>query len=240
MSRNFNETTSKITFTLDATQKQLTNFTVHHYVRRATAGEIGYGQVWAWENGAATRQFIFQNDNGDAGWGMAFQVGFSGGVYAWSCPYPGDTLGHWYTITYDGTSGGPTIYKDGVSQTITTRVTGSGTLPNDETTLIIGNRSDQTETWNGDIAEYAIWNRILDPSEISLLGSGYAPSFIQNGLVFYAPMIGTDNPEKEVKVNSGGTIVSSTKATHPDSIKYPRGTSKIVTRPAAFSPGIAR
>lgn len=240
MARTFNATTSNIVFPLDATQKQLTTWTIHCWIRRASAGELGYGEVICLENGSAVRQFIFQNDNGDAGWGMVFQVNFSGGVYVWSCPYPGDTLWHSYTITYDGTSGGPAIYKDGVSQSITVRVTGSGTLPTDETTLIIGNRSDTTETWDGGIAEVAFWNRILSTDEITMLGAGYAPSFVTEGLVLYIPMIGSMNPEHEVIKKIGGVITSSTKGTHPDSIKYPKTVKLNNMRPAAFSPGLAR
>lgn len=234
MARSFNGSTDKITSTLATGQKGLTTQTYHCAIKRASAGEVGYGSVFTTEV-AAARRFIFQNDNGDAGFGLYFQAPWTTTSGGWSVAYPGDTNYHWYTITYDGsaTTNNPVWYKDGVSVTVTTRFSPAGTFRTDETDLIIGNRSNQTETWDGTIAEFAKWDRILTAAEIDQLGKGYSPLFIPRGLVLYMPIIGNYSPEIELRMGSNGTLTGTTKVPHPRII-YPNN-AQFIFPPAAVA-----
>lgn len=217
MARDFNGGTDKATITLATGQKGLSAFTVHMALKRDSAGGVGYGSVFTWENGSATRICIFQNDNGDSGWGMYFDIGFTTGTGAWTFDYPGDTNWHYYTLLYDGTSTANDLiaYKDGVSLTIIERSAPSGTLLASEVTCILGNRSNQTEGWDGGIAEYGLWNRLLTAGEIASLGKGLCPMFITKGLVQYNPLIGRTSPEIELIKGSNATLTGTATIAHP-------------------------
>lgn len=96
--------------------------------------------------------------------------------------------------------------------------------------------------YDGQLAEIGIWTRVLTSAEITSLSQGFAPSTIPQNLVFYAPLIGQNTPEA-TKIPNGTamTMTGTTKYTHPDFMKYPNKPSTgIRTRPAAFSPGLAR
>jgi hypothetical protein len=45
------------------------------------------------------------------------------------------------------------------------------------------------EEWYGDLCEIGVWNRVLDDEEIKQLARGYAPIFVNRGLVCYWPLL---------------------------------------------------
>ena len=51
-----------------------------------------------------------------------------------------------------------------------------------------GRKFDDTRNFDGKLAQVAVWNRVLTAGEIANLAAGYAPSFISDGLQFYAPL----------------------------------------------------
>lgn len=73
--------------------------------------------------------------------------------------------------------------------------------------------------FNGLMAEWAKWDRALSDAEIAALAKFYAPSFFQNGLRWYCPMI-RDYVELKsgLTVTNNGTIIGA----HPPVI-YPSG-----------------
>lgn len=217
MAYDFNSN-GKTTHTLATGQKALTARTYHAAIKRDTAGSSNYGTVFTIETAGAVRRCLFANDNGDGGWGLVFRQNFSGGDYNWSVPYPGDTNWHYYTIVYAGTSTAPVIYKDGVSQTVITRTSGSGTLQTDDAVLIIGNRSTSGEGWDGGICELAIWNRQLTADEINALGKGFSPLFFRGGMVFHPDLIRNSN---DLIMGSNGTDTNTTVIPHHKTI-YPK------------------
>jgi hypothetical protein len=77
---------------------------------------------------------------------------------------------------------------------------------------------------DGDIAEVAIWNIALTDAEVALLATGISPLMVHpEALVFYAPLLGNNDPEMDLigglgLTGSGGPI----KAAHPRVFYLPR------------------
>lgn len=71
--------------------------------------------------------------------------------------------------------------------------------------------------WDGDLAEFAIWNAALNDAEIAQLATGVAATLVRPGnLVAYYPLLGTSSPEPDVKGGTGLTLVNGpTPAPHP-------------------------
>ncbi len=134
-----------------------------------------------------------------------------------------DTTGanKWYTYT-DGSqdpSGG------------TTDTTGQ--LNMSGRTLYIAARNNQgseDQNLNGSIAEFATWTRALSDAEMAILGKGYSPLFIPNGIQFYAPIIGRNSPEQDLIGGLSVVVDGAINLAHPPII-YPT-TPKIITPPA--------
>jgi len=217
MARDFNGTSGKIQFDTTVGQEGSTCYSFHFRLFRDTGGEGGYGQVFEWQDGGATARWWFENDSGDAGWGAVFKVKWSGGDGAWSVAYPTNGIWYDYVVTYDGssTANDPIIYRDGSSVTITERAAPSGTLPINQTTLVIGNRIADDLTWDGRLAEFAIWNRVLTSTEANQIGVGNSPLLIPGGLIFYSPLIGDTSPEPDLIGGITGTVTGTTQITHP-------------------------
>lgn len=71
----------------------------------------------------------------------------------------------------------------------------------------------------GDLAEMAVWTRVLLDDEKVTLSKGYSPAFFGNSLLWYAKGIRTPN---DVAGGVTGTLVNNTTyAPHPPKIIYP-------------------
>jgi hypothetical protein len=128
----------------------------------------------------------------------------------------------WYHIgvTYDQTT--RHIYVDGTSENSSTSITGSINLKSgDDFNIGNGNPGSWNRSWNGDLAEFAIYDRALPASEMSALSDGFSPINMANGLVFYAPTTGALTTERDwVDGNVASDQTGITKAVHPRII-YP-------------------
>lgn len=85
----------------------------------------------------------------------------SGGQRQWgSHPGTGIAPNNWYhvVITHDGSTGTPTYVINGVVETISTHAFGTGDAVTNTDNYIIGNRGDQTRTFDGIIDEFRISN----------------------------------------------------------------------------------
>jgi len=156
--------------------------------------------------------------------GFVFNFDFtSGGAFYVAKP----STGSWqhYTVTFDGTSTSnvPVIYKNGVSQSVTVWSAPSGTIKTGSTTLNIGSDQGSSQWWDGRIAEYGRWNRILTQAEATSLAAGYAPSFFPQDLVFYLPLIGQNTPDIDLIRGTTPSTTGPAKIAHPDNIRYPLG-----------------
>lgn len=118
-------------------------------------------------------------------------------------------------------------YFNGVSQSPTgIDSNGTGGRTADTNVMAIGGRTfDTARAFNGRIAEVGIWNRVLKKEEITALSKGYAPTFLQRGLLFYTPIRGNNANEPDFKGGARATLTGTTKANHPRII-YPRNFSR--------------
>lgn len=82
------------------------------------------------------------------------------------------------------------IYVNGTEISYSTDTAG-GAAPGDESSgdMVIGNNTDQTRTFDGYMAELAIWN-IVQPAEVlAALAAGVSPAAFPRNRVLYVPMI---------------------------------------------------
>lgn len=105
--------------------------------------------------------------------------------------------------------------------------------PSGINTTSIGRLGDLTPSsyMLGDIAEAAIWNKILEPAEFAALAAGFSPLMIRpSALVFYMPLI-RDNDIDLIGGLSLSEIGTPEISDHPQII-YP-SPPHIITAPAA-------
>lgn len=134
-------------------------------------------------------------------------------------------VGSWFSfiVTYDGgaTTNDAVVYIDGISVTLTEGITPSGNIVNSTGTLDIGNNVDNNRSFDGAIAEFALWDRILNAGEIAALAKGFSPIFFDPS--FYAPLIGRNSPETQPISSTTGTVTGAVVDPHPRII-YPTPT----------------
>lgn len=71
-------------------------------------------------------------------------------------------------------------------------------------------------SWDGDIAEFAIYNAALADADVALLASGKSAGLVQAGtLAAYYKLLGAADPEPDEKGGTGLTVQGATAATHP-------------------------
>lgn len=209
-------------FTKGAAATDLQNFTYSFSLIR-DAGGSNKNIFWSGFTWSDNFHSFIQYDNGLSK--LALVTNWSTAEARWSVPNTAsDTSWHNHVIgySYSATTNDPTWYIDGVSQTVSEHVTPSGTSNHttDDGNISIGAGHDGSyEYWDGKIAEFAIWNRVLTAAEATILGKGFSPLFIPNGLVFYAPLV---RGAKDLKSGNSGTIVNAVVFPHPRII-YPYG-----------------
>jgi hypothetical protein len=107
---------------------------------------------------------------------------------------------HQVVITYDGssTANTPVIYVDGASQTLGVVASPSGTRTTDSNAYVLCNSSAGNRNFDGKLADYAMWNVILNPNETLALAKGSSPLKVRrSSLQFYTPLsgVGTSTPD---------------------------------------------
>ena len=113
---------------------------------------------------------------------IIFQVTWSSGIKSYRIVDP-ISLNQWthVAVTYDATSSTnlPVIYINGVSVSFTGAAPGLGTFSGITSTggtperCTIGNNSNAGKTFDGQIADVAVWNSILSANEIRSIYSAY-------------------------------------------------------------------
>lgn len=86
--------------------------------------------------------------------------------------------------------------------------------------LILGETPGGGRDRNGYLAECGVWNRVITDAEIVILSKAYSPLFLPRGLIFYAPLIGRNSPETDIKGGLTGTVTGAVAIAHPRII-YP-------------------
>ena len=179
---------------------------------------------WGGDGNGDTR-LVFVNPNIQA------QVDTSAGNTAAAWPVSNISTGTWYHIalTWDGTT--TTLFVDGTSRATSTP---GGTFSDNSRGILFGaypNNVANTEM-DGQLAEAAIWNAVLDASELAALTKGFSPPMIRPAsLAAYWPLIGNASPEIELRGGAEATVTSATAIAHPRVI-YP-DTVMVATAAAA-------
>lgn len=88
------------------------------------------------------------------------------------------------------------------------------------TNVMIGNRSDQTGTFDGTISRAAIWNRELSLYELELFRNGIIPL---NGLVTFLPLTSPTNTQVEDIITMTSGTATSTSVTEDPPLKLMYG-----------------
>lgn len=184
--------------------------------------------VWTWRDGlgggnlgavftGAADSCKLQINSGTT---MTLTMDFSTTDGVWRITLPGTGGWHHIAATYDSgnVANDPAIYVDGVTAPgFVETVTPVGTFTPGGN-VIIGNLNSNTRNWDGRIAEFAMWNRILSASEVAGLAKGASPMAIPSGLTSYIPMI------RDLRDWKVATVPVATGAvafdTHPD-VFYP-------------------
>lgn len=126
------------------------------------------------------------------------------------------TTGKWMAVamTYDGTStsNNPSLYIDGVSQSLPINVNPTGTYQQVAGNTLIGNAGNGLRVLDGMIAHFSMWNNlILGTGSISALSNGVNPSLIHSdSLVLYLPLDGVNNPESDL-INGTSFSITGTR-----------------------------
>lgn len=141
---------------------------------------------------------------------------WSAGGPRWQFTAPSASVWSHIGVTYDAGATGnvPVIYLNGASVSIANiGSAASGTLVTNTDAYVVGNRkNDNLRNWDGYLAEFAIWDALLDAAEMAALGQGVSPLLIRPAsLVEYIPML-RDNVGPKT---AAPTIVGTAVQPHP-------------------------
>lgn len=159
---------------------------------------------------------LYRDNNASHEWGFQLQRATTKGEWRWSQA----TTGQWMhlSIVYDAslTTNDPTIYVDGVSQSLTETNTPDGAVDVSTNPYYIGNRdraSSFDRCWDGNIAHVAVWHgTLLTANQVQGLANGASPLLLASGLVSYVPLYGIPSgAEPDMAPNPpGGVTVTGT------------------------------
>ena len=99
--------------------------------------------------------------------GVYFQTNSASGGYHLSTTSINDGEWHFFAVTWENSSDNLKIYIDGSLEN--TQTIAGDSVKNTDTKLAIGAYSNETNFFNGNLANVAIWNRALHPDEINAI-----------------------------------------------------------------------
>ncbi len=224
MSIEFNGTTSNIGYGSASDLDDLAvsgAFSIHAWINADGHGEGNTGRIMNKRESETEAGWLFFVDATNS---LGFQT-IGTGFSVQSHQRGSDdaiSLDTWHSIvlTYDDAGDRKAhIYVDGSEISYDTDVAATGTNGTDAGgVLIVGNNGDSGRTFDGELAEAAIWDRVLTAGEISQLAGGLCPSLVSTtGLVLYAPL---DDDTVDTQGNSD-TPVATSVTTHPPTVYCP-------------------
>ena len=196
MSIDFNSSGRAIYFGQINSVLNINNRTFSAWIKLTSSVSDIYNSIFSWMNdNTGGRIYIRTTPR------VAFYYKFSLGPGIWEATTTNLSQNIWYhvLITYNNnsTTNDPSIYINGISQSVSEISTPNGSLPTETGSLILGNIYTETESYtynfDGWIQDVRIYNRILSADEISILYNSRALKVVQEGLVFWAPMWGTND-----------------------------------------------
>lgn len=147
----------------------------------------------------------------------SYFISFTGGDIRWKWSRPSANTWVHLLVTYDSGSASntPTVYVNGTSVSVTKVGTTSGTAQGASGDYIIGNNAGTggARGWDGRMAEFAVWNRILSAGEATLLGTAkMTPDVLFRDLVCYYPL---KYDLRDAAQHEFGTANGTTTVAHP-------------------------
>jgi hypothetical protein len=214
MAFNFTRSSSQYLSVPDDSSLDITGpLTLAVWVRKQSNAASNCGILSKWITSSNNRSYALTIDSG----GSPFFVISSDGGFTAANQITGSDLGsnsRHVSATFTPSTR-QELFVDGSSVAVKTSGVVSS-LFSGAAALLIGRQGDITTnpTWDGDIAEPAIWNAALTAAEIASLAKGMTPDKIRpQNLVFYAPLV-----RNLQDVRGGLTITNNNGATvanHP-------------------------
>lgn len=126
------------------------------------------------------------------------------------------------------------IWLDGVNETTTVLTADSFSYTDPDFRFAgLANSVNLGETTRtrliGDLAEFAMWNRVLTSAEMALLAARFSPMFLPDGLQVYVPYV---RELTELRSGLALTNTGTTAAVHPR-IMYPASPLIVTAPPSA-------
>jgi hypothetical protein len=145
------------------------------WIRPTGDGEGGYGRILDF---ASQDVAFFVSSESAGAVHLNFTVKFDGALGNWRTTNREVTINQWthVALTFDATSdaNNPIFYVNGVAVAVTETGTPSGNYSGiDGTDCYIGNETTAARTFEGNIADVAIWNSILTINEIQSIYSAH-------------------------------------------------------------------
>ncbi len=147
--------------------------TLSSWIYPRSAGGNGLGRIISKSNNTTVRggssryAFLMNKDNS-----IEFRAGYSTTIGSWKTPPGSLPLNSWHqvtvTYTHDNVNNTPTIYIDGIAQSLTSLSIPSGAQVADDSNLYIGSRGvDNAVVFDGIIDQVRIYNQALSSSEVN-------------------------------------------------------------------------
>lgn len=228
MARTFNGSSDHIAFGSDASCDQLSAFTAYALVR-PTATVSGEKQVLTKMTSGFVGKMYIALDATDKIFCFINRATTNCTAASANSAIVTNTW-NVVVVTWAGVGNAPVIYRCDLGGTLTditsTSAVGSGSLFDDSSALLrLATRDPLDATfYGGGLADCALWNRVLNSTELNSLGAGNSPEFNTSGLVFASRITGTASPEINTTGGTNGTVTGTSLLTHP-SVTYP-GTNK--------------
>lgn len=229
MARHFPGSTDRIVSSLTA-NNDLRSYSIWTY--RTGEGANNLGRIWHKGTSGALLDTSHNNNLTDNAYDYNRRFSVSNGIWRYTRPAANEW--HHLAITHDMSSDAndPIIYLDGIAVSISEVQVPSGTRADNATGYCVGNRSDDgSRGWDGHLAEFAVWNRILPAGEVYALAQGNTPQRYSEALMAYMPLWGAETKDFYV---AAPTVTGTTEATDPPIYKAP---VVQLYRPAMFLAG---
>jgi hypothetical protein len=211
-----------------------TGYTTHGVTRTysiwalfTSSGGGGFGRMCDKRNtGADTEVEVLYLDNNASNYSYFRTYSVSGA--GWTCAAGTTNVWHHVCVTYDSSStlNNAVMYVDGVSQSVTNFSAPVGTVVNNTASYVVGNRggANTNRGWQGDLAQFCIWNVILNASEVLALARGADPFKIRNAsLPYYCRIEGILSPEPGWAGDGtqfSGTVVNTVRDVNPPTREF--------------------
>lgn len=182
---------------------------------RRLADSVGQSR-WLFAKGALGDEAILHSETGSGSYRLT--RGYDFVTAEWSVPRP--AVGGWHHVcfTHDGTTAAPLGYVDGAPVTVTQTSAPAGSVFTNTDPYVIGNRAGFDRSFPGDLAELAVWNRVLSAAEVRSVwrnGAGGAA-----GWALWAPLWGVTSrePEFQAAATTLATVTGAPPALHPPGV----------------------